>query len=412
MKSKAWRILFAIAVAFVLWLYVITVVSPESSEDYSNVTVTLESETVLSDKGLMLLPDTVPTIKVMLEGNRSDLVNIYSSDLTAVADLSKISEPGTHQLPVTVAAPGAATSVTVQDYQPKTVTVVVAERLSKKVPVVVQYTGSVPEGYLMDKGNEVLSYEEVSISGPREVVDQIQQAVLEIDCEGKTETIVEEQRFKLCDADGNPLDVSLVETEVETIRLEVRVSSVKKIPLVLTVNDGGGATEENSSIVIDPAEITVSGNSAVLDELTELNLGTINLAEITDDTQREFEIVMPEGVRNESGVTTAVVTISFPELSKKEFTITNIRTIHVAEGMAAELLTKQLTITVRGPKKQVGKLTVEDIAVVLDLTDVVNTDSLVPSITFGEDFPDVGVVGKYTVSVTVSEAVPDETGEG
>ena len=100
--------------------------------------------------------------------------------------------------------------------------------------------------------------------------------------------------------------------------------------------------------------------------------------------------------------------INFPELSKKDFTITSIKTINVAEGMVAELLTKQLTITVRGPKEQVEALRVEDISVVLDLTDLVNSNTVVPDITFGESYPDLGVLGKPTVSVTVSEPTEPE----
>lgn len=412
MKNKSWTIAFSVVVAFLLWLYVITVVSPESSGNYYNVPVSLSGETILEERSLMLISESVPTVNLTLVGNRSDLVNINNGNLTVVADLSRIDEAGTHSLGYTVTPPNTVSPVSVQDRNPKTVTVTVAQRLSKKVPVVVNYIGAQPEGYIIDKGNEILSYTEINVSGPKEVVEGISQAVLEIDCEGRTETIVEELRYKLCDAEGNPLDVALVETETETVRLEVKVSSVKKIPLVLTVQNGGGATDQNTSIQIDPAEITVSGSQAAMEQLEELNIGTLNLAEITEATELEFEIVMPEGVKNETGVTTAGVSISFPELSKKDFTITDIKTTNVAQGMVAELVTQQLVITVRGPRDQVNKLTEKDISVVLDLTDVINTDTLVPEITFGEAFPDVGVVGKYTVSVTVAEPVPEETGEG
>lgn len=409
MKNKPLAMLFSIVVAFTLWLYVITVVSPESTSDIYNVPVVFEGENILTDKGLMLISDEIPTVKLTLSGYRSDLVNINAGNVTVIADLAKITEPGTHALSYTVTPPGDVSTVTVQDRDPRTITVTVVERLSAKIPVRVNYTGTLPEGFIMDKENALLDYTEVNVTGPKDVVEQIDHAAIEINCDGRTETIVESQRFVLCDAQGNPLDVSLVTADVEEIRLEVKVSRVKAIPLVLTVNSGGGATEENSSIVLDPWEINISGSDTALENLNELNLGTINLAEITDDTQKEYDIILPEGIKNESGVTKAKLSISFPELSKKDFTITDIKTENVTEGMEAQLLTKQLVITVRGPKAQVNSLRVEDISVVLDLTDVVNSDTMVPSITFGEDYPDVGVVGKPTVSVTV--AVPETTAE-
>lgn len=412
MKSKTWNILFSVTVAFFLWLYVITVVSPEYSQDVKNIPVTLGGETVLEERNLMLISDGVSTVNVTLRGSRSDVVNINNSNIVVVADLSWIMEAGTYQLTYTATPPNTVSPVSVIDRNPKTISVTVAQRLTKKVPVVVSYLGSVPEGYIVDKGNEMLSLSEVTITGPDYVVEPITQAVLEIDCDGRTETIVEELRYKLCDAQGDPQDVSLVETEAEEIRLEVRVASLKKIPLMLDVQSGGGANSENSQIVIEPKEITVSGGSAAMEQLESLRIGAVNLAEIGEETTLEFEIVMPEGVKNESGVTTATVTISFPELTKKEFTVTEFTTVNVAEGMEAEVLTKQLTITVRGPRDQVTALTAEDIRVELDLTDVIHTDSVVPTVRFGEEFPDVGVVGKYTVSVTVVEPAPEETSEG
>lgn len=409
MKRKPFTVLFSLAVAFILWLYVITVVTPDFTKTFYGVAVNLDGESILTERGLMLVSDSNPTVQIRLKGNRSDLINIDAANLTAIADLTGITEPGEYELNYTVKTPSGI-STTMQDQYPATIAAKVVERMSKKVSVAVEYTGTLPEGYLIDKGNEILDYEEITVDGPKDVVERIDEAVIQIDCDDRTESFVESQRFVLRDSDGIPLDVSLVTTDVSEIRLEVRVSKVKTFPLVLTVNDGGGATKDNTSITIEPEQITVSGGDAVLENLDELNIGTINLADILDDEEREFEITLPEGIRNESGITTAKVTISFPKLSKKELTVTNIQTTNVTSGMEATLLTQQLTITVRGPRSQVTALTAEDITAVLDLSGVVNTDAVTPQFVFADSFLDVGVVGKYTVSVTV--AVPAETTGG
>ena len=411
MRSKPMMILFSVLVALTLWLYVITSVSPDSTKEILGVDVVLDGESILAENNLMLISNTVPTIRVNLEGNRSDLVNVEADDLTVVADLAKIKSAGTHQLRYIITPPGNGV-MQVLSSQPETITVQVVEKLSTKVPVKINYTGSLPEGYIMDRENAVLSVDEVTVEGPKEVVEQIAHAAVEINCDGRTETIVESQRFKLCDAEGNPLDVSMVLTKEEEVRVEVRVAAVKKINLDLTVNDGGGATRASSSIEIDPAQITVSGSEAALANLETLILGTINLADITASTEKTYDITLPEGIRNESGLTTATVKISFPELSKREFTITSFKIINVAEGMEAELLTKQLVITVRGPKAQVDNLRLEEIVVELDLARVLNSDTISPKITFGENSPDVGVLGKPTVAVTVAEPSTEETSEG
>lgn len=408
MKNKPLSILFSIIVAFTLWLYVITVISPESTAEFPNVAVQLDGESILLERGLMLISDTTPTAKVTLNGNRSDLININSGNLTLIADLTKITEPGVHSLTYTVNPPGDM-AVSVENREPKTVSVTVAERISNPVPVVIEYTGTLPEGFIMDKGNELLSTDTVTVAGPREVVEQIDHALVTVSCDDRTESFVENLVYTLCDGEGNPLDVSLITTDVKEIRLEVRVSRFKIIPLTLKVTAGGGATEDTTRIDVDPLQIIVSGSDTALENLTELVLGTVNLADITEDTQKEYTITLPEGIKNESGVETALVTVSFPELRKKDFTITNIRTINVTEGMEAQLMTQKLTVTVRGPSEQVDRLRAEDISVVLDLQGVVNADTVVPTITFGDSFPDLGVVGKPTVSVTVAVPATEPT---
>ena len=144
MKNKYVRILFSLAIAFTLWLYVITVVSPESREEYHNVPVDFAGETALMEKGLMLISGSDATARVTLVGNRSDLVNINRENLTLVADLSKISEAGEHKLSYSVTPPGGM-SVAVENRDPNTITVTVVEKLTTKVPVKVNYSGTLPE---------------------------------------------------------------------------------------------------------------------------------------------------------------------------------------------------------------------------------------------------------------------------
>ena len=54
MKSRLGRILLSVGLAVVMWLFVITSVSPGSKQTYYNIPVVLSSESVLAERGLML----------------------------------------------------------------------------------------------------------------------------------------------------------------------------------------------------------------------------------------------------------------------------------------------------------------------------------------------------------------------
>lgn len=404
MKNKIGTILLAFVVAFSMWYYVITVVSPEQERPFSNVPVTLEGESQLRERGLMLISDPNPTVRVELKGSRQDLNNLNSGNLTLTADLSGIFDAGEYQLGYSVEYPGniPSGSVTVMNKEPSAVTVVVAERITRNIPVQLEFVGDAAEGFIADKPQAELDYQEVSITGPKETVDQIDHAYVRVDCTDRTETITESYRFELQDADGNPVDAALITTNVEQVKVRVPVFLTKRLDLVVTANPGGGATAETSSIVIEPAYIDVSGSESALKDLSEIILGTLNLGEITDSMEKTIPITLPEGVNNLSNITEATVKISFPELAKKTFTISNIQANNVPEGMDLDVLTKQLDITVRGPKDLIAKLTPEQIHVAIDVAGVENTDAVAAQITFPEEFAEVGAIGKYSVNVKVS----------
>ena len=106
LKTKIFTALFSIVAAFALWLYVITVISPESEATFYNVPVILQGEGELADRGLMITSNANPTVTLRIAGNRSDLINLNSSNITAVADVTKVWEPGEPALTYYISYPG------------------------------------------------------------------------------------------------------------------------------------------------------------------------------------------------------------------------------------------------------------------------------------------------------------------
>lgn len=403
MKSKIGSILLSVAVAFGLWLYVITSVSPGSSDTYYNIPVVMDGETVLNERGMMITHVSSETVNMRLSGNRSDLSRVNSGNITLKADLSKIYEPG-NLIPLnyTVTFPGDVPSnaFVIEAKYPGSIQISVAWRVTKEVPVQVKWIGSAAEGFISDRENRVLDYAAVTVSGPDYVVNNIETAVIEVDLNGQQESISQSYHYTLCDAEGEPVDAQLVTTNVEEIRLDVKILRVKDLSLVCTVNEGGGARPEDAKVALSADTIRVSGSQAALDLLGDsLNLGTINLAEINKSAQLTFEVQLPEGVNNLTGVTEVTADVQIDGLTTKDLTIETIHSVNVPEGMKAEFITEQLTITVRGPSDLLAKLTEENVRAEVDFTDAeVGTSNYKAVITFGEGFERVGTFKADPVS--------------
>lgn len=406
MKSKLTSIVLSIAIAFGLWLYVITTVSPGSEETYYNIPVVMEGEPVLAERNLMITGISETDVMLKLSGNRSDLYKINSNNITLKANLSTILEEGTHAVGYSIAYPGdvAQNAFEVMSQSPKYIYVKVEKRITKEVPVEVKWTGATPEGFMSDRENKVLDYDAITISGPASVADLIEKAVIEVDLTEQRESISQSYRYTLCDAEDNPVDAQSITTNVEEVRLDVKIQYVKEVELRLDVIYGGGANERNTTISISPQTIRLSGGEAVLEELGDIIiLGKLNLAEISQNVTKNYTINLPEGVTNLTGMTEATVTVSFNGLSTpREFVVEQIETINIPEGMEVDLITKKLTVTVRGPSADVTRLTAEDITVIVDFTGAeADTSTFRATIRFAEGFEAVGAMGAYSVSATV-----------
>lgn len=410
MKSKITSIALSIVVAFSLWLYVITNVSQEDDWTFHNVPVVMEGESVLNERGLMITSQSVEDIDVRLSGNRTDLGKVSSSNLTVKADLNRITEVGERiALPLSVTFPPdvSASALAVEERSPGYCYVDVEERHTKDVPVEIKWTGSAPAGFMSDRENRMLDNDIVSIAGPASVVDVIEKAVIEVDLSEQRESIANSYRYTLCDAQDNPVDAEMIVTNVEEIRLEVKILRVKEMPLQLDVTYGGGTNQENTEILIEPASIRLSGGEAVLDELGDvLVLGKLNLAEITKPQTKTYTITLPEGVTNLSGIAEVSVTIRFTGLSIREFYLDNnrIQVLNVPEGMDVEIINERLNLILRGETADISKLEEEDISVSVDFTGAEEgTFTFKATVTCAEPYGDIGALEPCTVSATVSK---------
>ena len=404
MKEKILYLLISVVIAFGLWSYVITTDSPEWEETYYEIPVILKNESVLHGNGLMLGDGKIPTVTLRLKGNRSDLVNLNKSDITLVADLSRIYESGKQSVSYTIAFPGDIpdNSVEILEKTPKEIQLTIMERRTKDVDIELVYNGSVPEGFRTDKENVQLDRDAIRVVGPAAVVDRIACAQIQVDLEGQTGTINSTYRYVLLDREGKEVDSSQLTVDAEEVELTLKIQRYKEIKLLLNVIPGGGASESNTHIQPDMQTIQVSGSQQLLDSLGDTLEFEIRLGEITDNTTKQFEIKLPEGVENLTGKSILTVDIIFPELVTRTFQVTNLRTKNVPAGMTAELLTQALTVTIRGAAAQVRALNADDLSVIVDMSGAeLGTDSYRATVDTGR-FISIGAVGSYSVDVRVT----------
>ena len=407
-KNKLYSVLLSVAVAFGLWMYVVTTVSQKDDRTYYNIPVVMEGEAILNERNLMITEKSAESVSLHLSGSRGELNKLSTSNnLTVKVDISNIKEPGENiRLQYTPVYPAdvSSSAITVLSRNPAEIYISVDYRRTKEVPVIINWTGTRSENYIYDTENAVLDNPVITLAGPASVVDQIDHAQIDIDLSEQVESISQSFRYTLCDANGEPVDAEQILTSVEEVRLDMQIQRIQEMKLAVDVIYGGGATAQNSTISISPGTIRVSGGEAVLAELGDTySIATINLADLDrNSNELTFPINLPEGVTNQTGVTEAKVIVSFTDLVSREFTIDQFQIINLPEGMEAEIINANLTVKVRGPVGQISKLTEEDIVVEVDFTNAeVGTATYKANIRFAEGFEGVGALKTNSVSAMV-----------
>ena len=124
LDSKIWTAVISLLIGFGLWLYVVTTNSTGFETTFYNIPVNLQNESLLAERGLMILENQTEDVDLRLSGNRTDINNLNSSNITITVDLSTLWEPGTVDLEYKISYPGNVpnNAVSVQERSPSRVT--------------------------------------------------------------------------------------------------------------------------------------------------------------------------------------------------------------------------------------------------------------------------------------------------
>ena len=405
-KTNVWdnKVLWAIVsllLSFLIWAYISTTEDTGIERVFTGVPVTFQGvDDLRSSRGLIVTDASVYSVTVKVSGSRASIGSLHASDLTAVVDVSGISQARDLQVSYAIRFPENVNmnGVQVMSKTPETIAFSVVKENSKTVEVKGVFTGSVAEGYTVDP--IVVEPSTVTLYGPASELDKIESACVYIDRQGISATIGPiSSNFTLLDSDGKAISPESVTSSQDTVSVTVPVMMNKELPLTVNLIGGAGATTQNTVVTIEPKSIQVAGSTATLEDMNQIVIGTVDLTDFAESLDTTFTITLDNNLRNLTGTTEAEVHVVVSGLETKKFSVTNI-TLTGGEGT---LRTTQKEIVVRGTKEDLARVTIANIRVVADLTEYADASGTieVPVKVYVDGIEHVGAVGDYTVSVTL-----------
>lgn len=402
LRESRWvYILLSIVLAVIFWAYVRAAVDPNGTTNIHNVRVEAGGTSVLTSQGLTVADISPQVVELKVEGPTSARTELLRnrSGLYVRVDVSSCVE-GENTLRYRPVWPE---NVNTDDLRAETATVTVkVEKLySKSFDVQFQLDGRVAGNYQM--GTPAIEPGQVVVSGPVEQVNQVDKVVATLKTEELSERFAGDLPLTPLDKQNNPLTDLELTLSSETAYVVVPVVMTKEVPLTVNLVPGGGAAAEDAKRDIDPPSIVVSGSEADLAGLEEISLGSINLSDVVGTKDFPFAITLDPSLTNESGLTTATVTVTVEGLDTEVFAVSNIRTINPPEGYTVNVVTQSVLVTVRGPAEELAKIDASQFQVVADLSSVTTQGtSRVPVRAYLNGTSTCGVIGDYTIAVDIS----------
>jgi YbbR domain-containing protein len=368
-------------------------------------------EDILQDRNLLVTDKDVQDVTLTLLVKRSLVSQLTNDTVHVSVDLRDIRSSGDYDRVYTISYDNVDEEDVIVTRRVPEYMKVKIDRMDVNPEVVVRgvFDGTVAEGYMREP---IIYYPEtIEVSGPESVISQIAYAKVVIDREELTRTVSGVVEFTLVDSDGQTIESSEIKTSVNEIQYTIPIVMMKDVGLTVNLLSGGGATEDNAVVRIDPPTISITGDAELLSSINQIQLGTIDLASFAQSTTETFAIVLPNGVNNLSGEKEATVTASIKGLDTKRIITTNISFVNVSQGYRARSITQYKEVLIRGPKEIIDLIDKDNIRIIGDLADIGNAVGRysVPTTVEILGYREAGVVGdNYNVVVSLELDVPEE----
>ena len=410
--NRGFLMIVSLMAAVVLWLYVNTTEGVDADKVLSGVKIEfLGADSLRESSGLIITEQDRDSVNLTVKGTRRVLSKLSNTNVTATVDLSRVTTDGWNSVYYEISYPPGVNSddVTVIRSSADIVNFYVDRQKRITIPVEGEFTGNTAEGYLAED-DPVIDPMMVTISGPKAAVSLVDHAYVAINRTDVDKTLSYSTTYQLMDADGAVIDDRRITLETSAVNVTLNVLATKSVPLDVTIINGAGATRaDNTSIVIEPDSVVLSGDASAIDSTTKINLGTIDLSSFASEFTATYMIVPPNDTENITGVNEATVTVKIVGLSSRNFNIIhdNISCINVPEGYDAEIITQMLPVTIRAKETVLDQIQVNNIRAVADLSGINDTTAsgvITPVVKIHIDgFPEAGYIGEYRIYVTLKE---------
>ena len=408
--DRRFLLLLSLCIAILLWTYVTMVVMPNTDTTLSDVPVDFTYDSAkYTTLGLDIVNEPPYTVDLSLSGDGSVLGAASASDFVVYPDYSSVKGAGsqTLNLNVKIVNPDLENRVTATiERGRRTVDVVFDTVLTKTLPVTVEAGGlHIAEGYSLNRVSS--SPSEITITGPSSEVSQVASVVAPLAVSAElSESQLMQVSLELRDANGNILDLPYTTIEDDIVDVTVSVYKQVELPLVVNFINVPASFDVNTlQYSLSQETLKVSGPERVVNNLTELSVGSFDLSTFSLEKDYQMNVELPEGLVSDENISSVTLSFDTTGMNERSFNVSQISVINVPANYQIEATTKRINnVVLVGPEEDLKQLAAGSIEARINAEDLqvavgaqtVAVQILVPS------NPRVFAVGTYTVQCNIT----------
>ncbi|WP_022778632.1 CdaR family protein [Butyrivibrio sp. AE3009] len=268
--------------AAIVWFLITNINDPVTSVRYTNIPVTLKNTNLITDQGQVytVLDNSDVISSVTIFAPRSIIDSLTQNNIIASADIQDLSSLNTVSINVST----NKYSDKIENITPSSTVVKlsVERKASKSLALSATTSGTLADGYVI--GDVSTEQNMIRISGPESIINSVKYAAVDVDVTGFTSNIGTDADIVLYDANGDPIDGSLVSMNIKTVRVNVVIYETKYVPLSFVVKGepviGYIPTGEVES---NPSQIMIAGRGSTLVGINEIKIDD-NAVDVTGYT--------------------------------------------------------------------------------------------------------------------------------
>ena len=419
--SRPAMMVASVIIAVVLWFVISISVYSITPRTIHHIPLKVEiAGTSAEENGLSVMDFDVKEVTVQIEGNRTRIGNLNAGNLVATAKVENVTAAGKKSLAIEVSSPDNV-QFNVKSITPSKVNVT----FDRIETFAIEVRPSAPnitfaEGCVLDEENYLATPSAIDVTGPQAQLEQVAYCTAETSLKEEIDTskIFTTDKLSFYDEKGALVDDSAFQYDVASFSIAVPVLYQQTLDITYQLTNAPANFDTNAlNLELSENKITLAAPNAAVGELEDFNIGSISLRDIDLDYSNDFVVDIPEGYVNQSGFSTANLSLNSDGLMKKDFVLSDIGIVNAPSSYHFNVLTQQLTVSIVGPEEIVQKLDASDITANVDLisystqAEATGGDSVTfnysPTISCPR-YNNVWAVGDYRVAVQ-GEKVPAVT---